>query len=225
MPLHRGLLCSLLVLCHVALQQRHGVAHGGWVDPDTRERDKTIRSFTDRHEHKLVFSDEFNVDGRTFHDGRDPRWTAMDKDDYTNYALHYYKADLVRTTRGVLNISTIVSDVSFNVNNPETPDIKRATKNYQSGMVNSWNKFCFTGGIVEISAKLPGKHNAGGLWPAMWLLGNLARATYVASSNNMWPWSYNECSKPLQRQQAVSACNEVPTLRPFPLVSYLFLSY
>lgn len=157
--LRRGLL-SLLVLCHLALQ------HAGWVDPDTKDRDKTIRSFANRREHKLVFSDEFNQDGRTFHDGHDPRWTAMDKDDYTNYALHYYKADLVRTTRGVLNISTIVSDISFKVNNPETPDVRRATKNYQSAMINGWNKFCFTGGIVEISAKLPGEHNAGALWPA-----------------------------------------------------------
>ena len=76
-------------------------------------------------------------------------------------------------------------------------------------MVNGWNKFCFTGGIVEISAKLPGKHNAGGLWPAMWLLGNMARATYVGSSNNVWPWSYNTCSKAKQSEQKFSACNRV----------------
>jgi hypothetical protein len=29
---------------------------------------------------------------RYFHDGTDPRWTAIDKDDYTNYALQYYNA-------------------------------------------------------------------------------------------------------------------------------------
>ena len=28
-----------------------------------------------------VFSDEFEQDGRTFHDGRDPRWTALNKND------------------------------------------------------------------------------------------------------------------------------------------------
>ena len=36
----------------------------------------------------------------------------------------------------------------------------------QSGMVQSWNKFCFTGGIVEFSARLPGSPQVGGLWPA-----------------------------------------------------------
>ena len=28
-----------------------------------------------------VFSDEFEVDGRTFHDGYDSRWTAINKND------------------------------------------------------------------------------------------------------------------------------------------------
>ena len=47
------------------------------------------------------------------------------------------------------------------------------------------------------------------MWPAMWLLGNLARATYVGSSNNVWPWSYDTCSKTMQKQQLISACNVV----------------
>ncbi len=37
-------------------------------------------------------------------------------------------------------------------------------------MVQGWNKFCLTGGIVEYSAKLPGKSTVGGLWPACKLL-------------------------------------------------------
>ena len=39
----------------------------------------------------LVFSDEFNIAGRSFADGADPRWTAINKDDYTNDALQYYR--------------------------------------------------------------------------------------------------------------------------------------
>jgi len=35
-----------------------------------------------------------------------------------------------------------------------------------SGMLQSWNKFCFVGGIVEFSAKLPGDSGTAGLWPA-----------------------------------------------------------
>lgn len=52
-------------------------------------------------------------------------------------------------------------------------------------MVNSWNKFCFSGGIVEISLKLPGKWDVGGLWPAFWIMGNLGRATYEVSSHQV----------------------------------------
>lgn len=156
----------------------------------------------------MVFSDEFNVAGRSFHDGQDPRWTAVNKDDYTNYALQYYNGDLAKTTNGYLNISTIKRDRTFSYEvKPGTSG--KQTKNYQSAMINGWNKFCFTGGIVEISARLPGRHDIAGLWPAMWMMGNLARATYVGSSDNMWPWSYNVCSRKMQKEQEISACNEV----------------
>jgi beta-glucanase (GH16 family) len=29
-------------------------------------------------------------------------------------------------------------------------------------MIQTWNKFCFTGGILELSIKLPGKSDSGG---------------------------------------------------------------
>lgn len=60
---------------------------------------------------------------------------------------------------------------------------------------------------MELSAQLPGKWDIGGMWPAIWLLGNLARATFVGSSNNVWPWSFDECDPDLQSQQRFSACN------------------
>eukprot|EP01033_Poteriospumella_lacustris_P011405 gene11405-8116_t len=166
----------------------------------------------DEDEYELVFSDEFNVDGRVFHDGFDPKWTVMHKDDYTNYALQYYNGDMVRTSNGFLNISTVVEDIDYLVHDPQLPKPYRQRKHYQSGMVQGWDKFCFTGGVIEIAAQLPGEWHTAGLWPAMWLMGNLARATYVASSNNVWPWSYDVCSPehlPYQTQQLVSACNRV----------------
>lgn len=39
---------------------------------------------------------------------------------------------------------------------------ERLTKNYTSGMVQTWNKFCFTGGVLELSIKLPGHADSGG---------------------------------------------------------------
>jgi len=73
-------------------------------------------------------------------------------------------------------------------------------------MVNGWNKFCFTGGIVEIDAIMPGNPTSGGLWPAMWILGNLGRATYEGSTNKIWPWSYDTCDRGLQHAQEISGC-------------------
>ena len=47
--------------------------------------------------YNLVFSDEFNAPHRTFEDGSDPRWTALDKNDYTNDAQHYYSPRNAKT--------------------------------------------------------------------------------------------------------------------------------
>ncbi len=60
---------------------------GSWVDPDSAAADLKTRSLVDGQELEMVFSDEFNVPGRSFNDGHDPRWTALHKNDYTNTAL------------------------------------------------------------------------------------------------------------------------------------------
>lgn len=200
--------CLRLLLLFILIISIRNVG-GGWIDPDTNN-DESIQftnSLVDNTKYSLVFSDEFSVEGRTFHDGQDSRWTSIHKDDYTNFALQFYNSDLVHTSSGYLNISTIVKDTSFHFESGPKKSTK--TKNYQSGMIQGWNKFCFTGGIVEISAKLPGKYDIGGFWPAVWLLGNLARATYVGSSNNIWPWSYDTCRYDIIKEQAISSCNVV----------------
>lgn len=56
---------------------------------------------------------------------------------------------------------------------------------YQGGLMTTWNKFCFTGGLVEVSVQLPGSAKTVGLWPAVWTLGNLGRAAYGASLDGM----------------------------------------
>jgi beta-glucanase (GH16 family) len=55
----------------------------------------------------------------------------------------------------------------------------------------SWNKFCFTGGYAEASVTLPGYNNVNGLWPAIWMMGNLGRAGYGASLDGLWPYTYD----------------------------------
>jgi beta-glucan synthesis-associated protein KRE6 len=84
----------------------------------------------------------------------------------TNAALHFYSHDNARTTNGVLNITT-ERKVNMYKAFDEVKKVFYADKKYvQSGMLQSWNKFCFIGGAVEFSAKLPGDPHKGGLWPA-----------------------------------------------------------
>jgi len=65
--------------------------------------------------------------------------------------------------------------------------------NFSGGLLSTWNKFCFTGGLLEASVMLPGSNNIHGLWPAVWSMGNLGRAGYGASLDGMWPYSYDAC--------------------------------
>lgn len=183
---------------------------GGWIDPDTSYSFYRTDPLTygDNQDYYLVFSDEFNVDGRTFVDGEDPKWTAIDKNDYTNDALHYYRAANARTSNGKLRITTDLKDNMYKAFNEKTKQYYADTKHVQSAMLQGWNKFCMTGGIVEISAKLPGKPRTGGLWPALWLLGNLARASYVGSSNWVWPYSYDKCNQEVRFNQELNACRK-----------------
>jgi beta-glucan synthesis-associated protein KRE6 len=164
---------------------------------------------TDRTEFQLVFSDEFNIAGRDFRDGTDPRWTALDKNDYTNDALHYYSPDNVRTDNGNLIITTNADDTDIIGFDDVIRKRTHVTKHFKSAMLQTWNKFCFTGGIIEAQVTLPGKAAVGGLWPAFWMLGNLARHTYVGGSEHIWPWSSQICTSKSKTAQKVSGCNEV----------------
>lgn len=159
-----------------------------------------------------VMSDEFNVPDRTFTDGHDPIWTALDKPDDDSSSAgggsqQFYNSSFVTTENGMLKISTKISKTRWNRYDPVKKQWKVEEAYFKSGMVQSWEKFCFTGGIVEIDVILPGDPFIGGLWPAIWMLGNLGRATYEGSTNNIWPWSFDTCDRTLQPAQTISACN------------------
>lgn len=157
-------------------------------------------------------SDEFEVENRTFKDGHDPMWTALDKsDDDASSAgggsMQFYNSSAVTTVNGMLRISTKLGKTNWNRYDHVDKTWKNQQTNFTSGMMQSWEKFCFTGGIVEVDVIFPGDPYVGGLWPAVWMLGNLGRATYEASTNNIWPWSYDTCDRELQQAQTLSACN------------------
>ncbi|POW20745.1 hypothetical protein PSHT_03212, partial [Puccinia striiformis] len=97
--------------------------------------------------------------------------------------LEWYDPDQITTRNGSLVISLDrAADASKNHN-----------LDFKGGMLQSWNKFCFTGGIIEASISLPGDPKAGGFWPAFWTMGNLGRAGYGASLDGTWPYSYDTC--------------------------------
>ncbi len=163
----------------------------------------------------LVMSDEFEEDGRSFAIGDDPVFEALNKPDNTNQAIQFYNStsEYVTTKDGSLVIRTKAVKTSWvEWDNSLYQPVER-TKNYTSGMVQTWNKFCFTGGILEMSIQLPGHADSGGLWPAAWLMGNLARATYEKSVQYIWPWSYDSCDGNIQdlpSKQEISACDANP---------------
>src|SRR5258708_33957127 len=91
-------------------------------------------------------------------------------------------------------------------------------------MMTSWNKFCFTGGLIVANVSLPGASNVVGLWPAIWTLGNLGRAGYGATLEGLvrfyvtLPFDRRRAFNPLLRQCPYSygACDvgTLPTQTP-----------
>lgn len=154
---------------------------GNWglIDLDTPQSVHTKSAYNSGQEMQLVFSDEFNVDGRTFYPGDDPYWEAVDLHYWETNNLEWYDPAAITTRNGALEITLTEMQIH---------DL-----NYRGGMMTSWNKFCFTGGILEASVVLPGANNILGLWPAVWSMGNLGRAGYGASLEGMWPYTYDAC--------------------------------
>mmetsp|Transcript_14243 Transcript_14243/g.17870 ORF Transcript_14243/g.17870 Transcript_14243/m.17870 type:complete len:453 (-) Transcript_14243:1804-3162(-) len=189
------------------------IAHSGWVDPDTPEEFFSTVSLVDGRTYELVGSDEFSVTGRKFAPGEDSMWTGIDHSDDSNTGgalslgnQQYYNSTMLTTNDGYLNITTTSDTTLWLGWNPYMKHYQQMNKTFRSGMVSGWNKFCFTGGKIEINAKLPGKATTGGLWPAIWMLGNLGKPTFESSTNLVWPWSYDKCNMDLIEAQEISAC-------------------
>lgn len=154
------------------ITQVPSIGNFGLIDDDTPDWARTRLSFTDGStEYTLVFSDEFNTDGRTFYPGDDPYWEAVDLHYWQTNNMEWYDPAAITTADGALQIS---------LTQKETHGL-----DYQGGMIQTWNKFCFTGGLLETSVVLPGVNNVVGLWPAVWTMGNLGRAGYGASLEGM----------------------------------------
>ncbi len=89
------------------------------------------------------FSDEFNTPGRTFWPGEDPFWQGFNGWYSGTNDYEYYTPEAINTTDdGYLQIS---------FEERETHNL-----NFRSGMLQSWNKACFTGGYMEVRGAVAG---------------------------------------------------------------------
>ncbi|KAG9407076.1 hypothetical protein AC1031_001713 [Aphanomyces cochlioides] len=171
---------------------------------------------------------------------------------WASAALEYYNASNVYTKDGKLINRIDEGPVNVTYFNQwlDKPAFESAQLHYSAGMMQSWNKFCFQGGLIEVSAKLPGAINNAApddvhkivttnpnaigaywengqefkltpkdvikdigfypTWPGIWLMGNLGRALFTASTMRMWSWTYNECDPDLAPHQIILACNANP---------------
>lgn len=148
------------------------------IDKDTPQDARTRTGF-DGQEYELVFSDEFNLDGRSFFPGDDPFWEAVDLNYWATKDLEWYDPSNPTTRDGNLVIT---------LQQVENHDL-----NYMSGMIQSWNKFCFTNGYIEFNLSLPGQANVAGYWPGAWIMGNLGRPGYGGTTDGVWPYTYDAC--------------------------------
>lgn len=149
------------------------------IDPDTPPEALTSKNSHTNKTMRLVFSDEFNQDGRSFYPGEDPFWEAESLNYWQTKNYEWYHPSAITTGNGSL-IITLSQHPMHNLF-------------FRGGMLTTWNKFCFTGGKLEARLILPGRNNVSGLWPAVWTMGNLGRAGYGASTEGLWPYSYDSC--------------------------------
>jgi len=171
----------------------------GPIDKDTPDEAMTKISYVDGSKLKLIFSDEFNQDGRTFYKGDDPYWEAVDLHYWQTDNREWYDPAAITTRNGALEITLTEKDTH--------------NLTYQGGMMSSWNQFCFTGGLIEVSVRLPGTTDIQGLWPAVWTMGNLGRAGYGASLEGMWPYTYDTCDVGTVANQTYKG---IPDVSQFP---------
>lgn len=115
--------------------------------------------------------------------------------------LEWYDPDAATTKDGVLEL--------------QLDQFRNHNLTYRSGMVQSWNKLCFSGGRLEASISLPGRGDTSGFWPGFWAMGNLGRPGYAATTDGMWPYSYHDkCDAGITpNQSSTDGINWLPGMR------------
>ncbi|GMF42550.1 unnamed protein product [Phytophthora fragariaefolia] len=132
-----------------------------WVDPATPSDRQTYTS-SRGDTWDLVMSDEFNTEGRSFEPGDDHLWTSIEKADGVNSALEIYQHNMTSTECDgdtcYFYIKADIKETTLKLWNDylSPAGYEDVTFYYAGGMVQSWNKFCLQGGMLEVRAQLPG---------------------------------------------------------------------
>jgi beta-glucan synthesis-associated protein KRE6 len=161
----------------------------GLIGPDTATSAKTMKSTFDGSTLNLRFNNEFNKDNRTFYPGDNTFWTGANIWYGATQDMEWYDPDTITTGGGTLQLSV---DSFYNHNIP-----------FRSGMLNSWNRLCFKGGAFEVSVSLAGPAGVPGLWPDVWTMGNPGRPGYKATTEGVWPYTYNSCDVGITPNESV----------------------
>ncbi|KZP04728.1 glycoside hydrolase family 16 protein [Athelia psychrophila] len=171
-----------------------GLEHGlsvRLVDLDTPLGACTTTSYGDGSERLLIFSDKFNTDRGALYPG-DDLYGEAHNDKYAQLGgmfenQNYYILQM--TWSGAIPWPLPPATDPWRSLCPRS----RHGPDHHGGMMSSWNKFCYTGGMVEMAVSPPGAANIVGLWLACWMAGNLGRAGYGTSLEGTWPYTYDEC--------------------------------
>jgi beta-glucanase (GH16 family) len=113
----------------------------------------------------LVWQDEFSGDTVNHRN-----WNTQDAASPRNGELQYYTPDLIAVRRGHLRLTS--------------DRIAYHDRPFTSAAVDTYDKFAFTYGRIDIRARLP--RMGAGIWPALWLLGTDCHPVYGACP---WPTS------------------------------------
>lgn len=185
------------------------------IDPDTPASAMT-RTGYDGQAYTLAFSDEFNKAGRLVfpslpsfsrpgweadrigHSIQEmihsklssplrcldiayrSSWTAMDIHYWPTTDFEWYDPSAITTANGNLVITMTQETIN---------DL-----NFKSGMLQSWNQMCFQySAYIEVRVSLPGTPAVGGFWPGVWMMGNLGRPGYGATSESFLPLFELQC--------------------------------
>ncbi|KAH0834148.1 beta-glucan synthesis-associated protein-domain-containing protein [Lanmaoa asiatica] len=153
----------------------------GLIDIDTPKEAYTKQSYMSSDTLELVFSDEFNTEGRSFYAGDDPYWEAPNLHYWGTNDLEWYDPAAVTTKNGALAITLSKQDPATNHN-----------LTYRSGMVSDISAVAFSSMMID-RVLIACVWTVSDIVGKGWTMGNLGRAGFGASLEGLWPYSYDSC--------------------------------